>query len=340
MTLPNPYPAARYRFDFVAETPIRLPEYAGSTLRGAFGGALRRIACMTRGSDCKACPLYRSCPYPAIFEPPPPAEHALQKFSQVPAPFIIEPPAWGERSYAAGETLTFHLVLIGRAQAQLSLIVYAMQQALQRGVGKGEGSARMARVCLADDEDACIYTPEDGQIRAHRFGIVLAGEGEAPDQVELHLQTPLRLQHNGKPVRPGQLTGRDFLVHLLRRVALVTEFHAGQPLGIDFTALAAQAESVEVDGALEWRDWTRYSSRQRQEMTLGGCVGRWLLRGQLASFLPYLYLGQWLHCGKNASFGLGRYTLVTRQVSFAEKDETANPISNHMIRKENSVVAV
>jgi hypothetical protein len=35
------FPLARYRFEWQAATPIRLPDYAGSMLRGAFGHALR-----------------------------------------------------------------------------------------------------------------------------------------------------------------------------------------------------------------------------------------------------------------------------------------------------------
>ena len=31
-------PHARLRFQAVVDTPLRLPDYAGSTLRGAFGG--------------------------------------------------------------------------------------------------------------------------------------------------------------------------------------------------------------------------------------------------------------------------------------------------------------
>jgi hypothetical protein len=45
-------------------------------------------------------------------------------------------------------------------------------------------------------------------------------------------------------------------------------------------------------------------------MTLGGVVGTWTLRGDLAPLLPWLWLGQWLHAGKNATMGMGRYTLA------------------------------
>ena len=58
-----------------------------------------------------------------------------------------------------------------------------------------------------------------------------------------------------------------------------------------------------------WRDWRRYSSRQRQEMVLGGVVGEVALRGELAPFAELLAVGQWTHLGKNTSFGLGRYRL-------------------------------
>lgn len=55
-------PVASNRFTFRVTMPIHFPEYAGSMIRGAFGNALRRTACMTHQSDCKSCPLYRTCP--------------------------------------------------------------------------------------------------------------------------------------------------------------------------------------------------------------------------------------------------------------------------------------
>ncbi len=44
-------------------------------------------------------------------------------------------------------------------------------------------------------------------------------------------------------------------------------------------------------------------------MTLGGAVGHWTLEGDLAPLLPWLWLGQWLHVGKNATMGMGGYHL-------------------------------
>ena len=50
-------------------------------------------------------------------------------------------------------------------------------------------------------------------------------------------------------------------------------------------------------------------------MTLGGVLGRWTLHAYdpatLATLWHWLWLGQWLHVGKNATMGMGAYTLET-----------------------------
>jgi len=97
---------------------------------------------------------------------------------------------------------------------------------------------------------------------------------------------------------------------LVRRIALIREFHGAGPLELDFHALGAAAEQLTSEKDLVWRDWTRYSSRQQQKIALGGVVGAWRIRGDLAPFLPFLHLGQWLHVGKEATFGLGGYRLL------------------------------
>ena len=81
-------PIARYRFTARLRQNLRLPDYAGSLLRGQFGAALRHLACMTRQTVCGGCPLQASCPYTRIFEALPPQGHALQAFSAIPNAYV------------------------------------------------------------------------------------------------------------------------------------------------------------------------------------------------------------------------------------------------------------
>ena len=324
MTIPaSVVPLARYRFSAVMRAGLRLPGYAGSLLRGQFGAALRQVACMTRQPTCAGCPLLNSCPYTRVFEAPPPPAHALQKFSNIPNAYVMEPPlATPELAPAdlhAGDPLVFHMVLAGAAIAQLPLIVFAWQRALAQGLTRDRAPADLHGVDWLDSDSVAhrIWAASAPTLLAHEATLTVppidAGGASPPTALTLHIHTPLRLQHQGHPLRPDQLTPRVLVAALARRAALVMEFHAGQTnWGAAVPPLVQLAESLTDQRELHWHDWTRYSSRQQQEMTLGGVLGRWTLRGDpatLATLWPWLWLGQWLHVGKNATMGLGAYRL-------------------------------
>lgn len=299
-------PAARYRFDFLVASPVRLPDYAGSTIRGAFGRALRRIACMTDQKECRQCPLYRSCPYTAIFETPPPEGHDLQKFSQIPNPYVIEPPQWGRRVVEPGENISFNFVLYGRSRSHLPLVIYAMQKAFAYDVGHGRASLVKVAVLLGDSEET-IYEPQYQHVKNHENNSVIAVSNA--EEVTVQISTPLRLQKNGKPLGPEEISSHAFLMTLLRRFSLLEEFQNGSRLELDFTALSAKTRAVPIYSELVWQDWTRFSSRQNQKMSLGGVVGALKFRSLPPEFRMLLAAGQLTHLGKNSSFGLGKYLL-------------------------------
>lgn len=304
-------PIARYRLRFSMPQGLKLPEYAGSLLRGQFGAALRRTACMTGAKTCPGCPLVRTCPYPAIFETPAPESHPLQRFSQVPNPYVIEPPPFGTRWVAAGDCLEFGVVLMGRALGQLPLVAYALQRAFRHGVGSERFVGELEDIVWERDDAAqSVWDAEGGSILSHVPGVEvphLPGVRHA----RLAIATPLRLQSQGRPLGPDAVTPRRLLTTLLRRASLLFEMHADWP-GIvgDAAALARRAEALTESRDLRWREWTRFSSRQQLEMTLGGVVGDWRLEGDLGPLALWLWLGQWLHIGKNATMGMGRYSLT------------------------------
>ena len=313
-------PVARYRFTAQLRVGMRLPDYAGSLLRGQFGSALRGVACMTRQPVCSGCTLLSTCAYTRIFEAlPPPAPHHLQKFSAIPNAYVIEPPSIGIQEFPAGAVLSFHMVLAGDALTQLPLVIFAWQRALAQGLTRSRSAADLLSVQWIDagGEAHPVWSREAPVLVDYPDVLQVPAAPDKPLRaITLHIHTPMRLQQQGQPLREDQLTPRTLVAAVARRVALVMEFHAQRPdWGHAVPEVVRLSEQMSDSRDLHWHDWTRYSSRQQQKMTLGGLLGRWTFRASpdtLAALWPWLWLGQWLHVGKNATMGMGGYTLAAQ----------------------------
>ena len=165
---------ARYRFTFTLQSPMALPFFSGSLLRGAFGHALRSISCLTGIKECKSCPLYQSCLYTSIFEPPPKA-HSLQKLSQAPGCYVVEPPTLGQKELAAGDTLNFNIVLWGKALEQLPLVILAWQRAGRQGLGRERTKAELMSVSLTGKEEQTVWHVSSPVLAGHSQQVSVTG---------------------------------------------------------------------------------------------------------------------------------------------------------------------
>jgi hypothetical protein len=307
---------ARYNFNFEVTSDISLPDYAGSTLRGIFGRALRQLACFTKEKNCNGCMLKNQCSYIQVFEPL--AQDSLQiKSNTPPVPYIIHAPAWGRHHYKVGETLSFGMTLVGeQAIKQLPLMIMAWQRAFARGVGSTNGTADLIAVTnVQKDRSTCVYE-QNGMIQTHNQQIEIdtttTEKNQNHQSIQIKLITPMRLQQNGSALPPSEITAYSFLMGIVRRISLLDQSHQ---LGFNINQenakdLSKQAQEIEIEHDLRWQDWVRYSTRQRKKMALGGCIGNITLKGDLTHFLPYLNVGEYLNVGKEASFGLGQYQLT------------------------------
>jgi len=208
--------------------------------------------------------LYRSCPYPYIFETPPPlGAQKMRKYTTAPHPFILEPPQAPEDDlYELG------LTLIGRGHTYLPYVIHAFDRAGQEGLGSGRAPMKLVDVSQAEPADSVawtrIYEP-GGILKAHPPTVPRIPE--APPAARLRFETPLRLQRDGSLVRPETFRFGDLFGALLRRVSMLTCFHTDTPLETAFAELMREARQLELKGTkLKWKDWTRYSSRQKTEM--------------------------------------------------------------------------
>lgn len=310
----SPFRLARYRIALRAVEPVTLPPYKGSTFRGAFAGAFKRLVCVRPDlSQCDPCPHLHDCAYPYVFETRPPAALSRTGFQQYPRPFVIEPPPEERADYAPGDLIRLHLVLVGRATEYLPHFVLTLRALAEAGVGRGRGQVKVQRV-----EAIPLAAPpqpiyEEGSSLLQAGGSLIDGDtitalsrGWPADRLTLHFTTPTHLTHHGAmaPQPEFPILARA----LFRRASALAMAHCGYRMELDYPAWIARAEAIRLDAwDGETVQWERFSSRQDRKVRHAGLVGRATYSGDLAPFLPLLALGALLHVGDGCVFGMGRY---------------------------------
>ncbi len=303
---------ANYRIAITPKTNLTLPPYKGSTFRGGFGHALRRVICTNRGEACISCTLRSTCIYPYIFETTSPKD---EKSEDSPHPFIIEPPIDEKQHYTTDDQLNLHLILIGRAIDYIPYFILAFEELGRIGIGSDRGKYRIERVTnISREKEALIY---DGNSHIRDdYQVIdsadLFNETSQLDrqQITLRFLTPTRIKYKGKLTK--DLNFEIVLRNLLRRLSWLAEIHCDEKWDIDYKTLIKSAkERVKtVYSDLRWHDWERYSQRQDKKLKMGGFMGDITFEGDLAEFLPFLKLGEYLHIGKGTVYGLGKYEIV------------------------------
>lgn len=316
-----PLALARYRVVLEALEPLDLPAYLGSTLRGAFGRAFRRLCCPAH--DRQPCPVPATCPYHLIFETaPPPDAEALRTHEDVPRPFVIAPRN-GAAEYPKGSEVIFDLTLVGRARQYLPHFVVTLREVDR--IGRGRRQVALRRIDAVRPLTAAlevVYRSDEPVVHPHETSLTLhdcANVSRPEGRARITFFTQTRLKHDGAFVRRP-----DFQVlfrRLLGRLSALARFHGGGPLDVDFRGLIEAAGAVRlVRDETRWTRWARYSARQDRRMEWEGLVGGAVYEGDLGPFWPYLVFGQWTHVGSGTTFGLGGYRIEGTSAKGFEDD--------------------
>jgi len=335
ITLPD-LSTAHYRLALTAQEELRLPAYKGSTLRGGFGYTFKHLVCLQRAREtCDGCLLRHSCPYTYLFEPsPPPDTEVLSAQSDIPLPFVLEPPLDSRTHYAPGETLEFGLTLFGRGMGYLPYFVLVFRELGGRGLGRDQGKYRLETVTAVQPADgptgaqrtAVVYSAKDEMVRdqdlAFRWSDLAAHAERLPaGRISVEFLTPTQLKHDGRFHEQPEF---HVLVRaLLRRVSSLAYFHGGQRWETDYRGWIERAQAVRTVAAhTTWLEAWRYSTRQKQRTNLGGAVGQMTYEGDLAPFRALLALGEWVHVGKACVFGNGQMRLSSPATGSGVQERT------------------
>jgi hypothetical protein len=324
---------ARYEFRLQAHEEVELPALLGSTLRGAFGHALKAIACSVSHQDCRRCLLTDICIYPTFFEAQiEEARNLLGKNQSAPRPYIFQPPVppftrrISQRQelklhVAAGGSLSFNLTIFGAERRKLPYVIYAVSLMAQHGLGAARAPFDLAEVAVLNeaDEKSLIYTPPAEKVAPHENHVTMLDalvatrlrEIKSAERVTLRLLTPLRVREQGAVQEI--LDCPRLINNLSRRLALLNDAYGIEPQAFDYHALLAQAATVRTERADLWRhEFERLSNRQHKKISQDGLLGEITFHGDaLAEMLPLLVAGEFLQVGSGTPFGLGRYRIIS-----------------------------
>jgi hypothetical protein len=303
-----------YRFICRFESEAELPPYKGSTFRGAFGHALKRVVCALKRQECSDCILRERCLYTRVFETPlAQGGKESNRNSAIPHPFVIEPPPETRTRYAAGDGFECGLILFGEFNHMLPYFVYAFEQMGKIGLGRRiNGSRGSFALQTVKSSQHVIYSIMDQKLKIDESAETLevpipCGLNSGQECVHIRLETPLRFKHEGR-LSEG-LPFHVLVRNMLRRASSLLETYGDGEPELDYRGIVERAGAVKVEASdLRWFDWERYSNKQERGMQLGGLAGTVTYKGKLDEFLPLLEFSEKVHIGKQTSFGLGLLT--------------------------------
>lgn len=313
-------PVSRFEVVLQSQAEAILPALIGSTLRGAFGHALKAISCSVEHRDCERCFLSEVCLYPTIFEPT-----STSKIRDIPRPFVFQPPIPPlTREISENKTLklrvaengkiSFGLVLIGEAAKKLPYFIYAFELMARHGLGVNRQSFWVAEVFQlnASNCKTLIYAPNLPKVLSFQetnlAELIEARLSEIKlcQNLKIQFQTPLRIR------RKRELLEKINFGEIFKQCSLRLKFlseNYGCRLEYDYQTLMKNAEAVETVSNKLWKhQLSRRSNRQDKMFDLDGMLGEIDFQSDdFSIFLPFIAAGEFLNIGSASSLGLGKY---------------------------------
>lgn len=256
--------------------------------------------------SCEECILSHNCAFPSLFIGKKKTSHGL---SSLTPPYCIHSTDTGKILYTAGELFIFNITLFSYAVEYIPYFVNAFILAGKKGMGKGSennnGTFDIEDVIY---QNCSIFHKEKQKIDIPEGTSLLLPKWDAshfgPGILSLHLKTPCRFKSDNH--LSAALSFRQLFQLIVRRIRSIWAMDEKNVMFEDFPAMLNRADKVQtIENCLYWKDWTRYSSRQKTSMQLGGISGNVRYYGDLAAFLPFVALAEQLNIGKQTSFGLG-----------------------------------
>ena len=256
-----------------------VPYFIGSQIRGAMGYALKDTVCVNPSFRCNGCFASENCLYYDWFEKRG-AYHLYRLDIELGRPY-----------YDIG------LYLFSEAVEKLPYVVSTLHRMLsENGLGLERKKVKDFELDI-DGERA--YADGEFRLPQNEVRRVDILPGEAPERVKLTFVTPLRLKYRNRFVRTMEEIYLPTLIgSVYRRYATLLGEETGR------LPFRVEGEIVRSFGTFE--DLTRFSSRQKSKLKIGGMRGEVHIEGLDETSYAYLKAAEIIGMGKQTVFGLGK----------------------------------
>lgn len=285
------------------------PWFPEALVRGGLGFAIKRMICLYKKTgDCGGCIVGASCLYSLMFSEVGKTRKGLQ----------VSP--YGISCAADNNRLIINFVLFEPLLNYCGHIIAILTELGKEGVGNRrykygvEGIAdRFAPDKIYTGDEIKNFAPVIKTFDLSKQNNTSADTEHFSDGCVISFVSPTRIEKNRKLV--DEIDFADVVrFSAMRYLNLERAFYSGIILFAETAKqLEAEAGLVKTDTAnFEWVRKDRYSSKQRNRISMGGFMGSISFSGDISPFCELLDFASQCGIGKNTTFGCGRFTFTSK----------------------------
>jgi hypothetical protein len=267
--------------------------------------AIFRNAVGCERENCVKCSVATDCPYDQIFSQAISANSsAVKRFQKPPLPFVFDLPSLPPFPNREGST-EIGLTLVGLAVNHVRLFLEAVRFMFGHHDSRWTEVASVVKIESVDYLCNRTVISQNGSRAAFDRFLVLSLEGLeksaflSTDSVSLKIDTPLRIVKDGHALR--ELSFSALAMALIRRISTLAFYYCYMEMDLDYKSMSRQSQEICIsNNGFRWTEW---------DNGISGIIGSGTFTGPIVEFHPFLLLGEFLHVGKGASYGLGRFRL-------------------------------
>jgi len=277
--------------------------YPAFVLRSILGKELKKFACILKHKKCDECPLKFQCAYSYIFETPikKDTEFLLGR-DKASHPFILYCNV-DENQHT--DKIDFTISLFGKGIDYFPYIYFGFLKGGENGIYRERVKYTIDKVIsgdvlVNDGTDDSIVLPKPDIFQLDNDNKNFFDKGYI-----IRFITPVRLKIAGKYTE--NISYSDIIFSSYRRLQVLANMYGKVSPELKNLNIVSEKDEQKC---LKWKEYNRYSARQKAPMKLGGSVGVIEVKGRFTPFeISLLKFASIFGLGKNTGFGFGKVIL-------------------------------